>query len=132
MAYLGSQAAISFGGTVYYSLKQLGIQGTTNVVTTEVSSATGAVTKKDAGATNWRVTGSIVIDTGVTQLSALKPGTEAATIAYPEGVGTGKAGHTWTTAVIQDANLVSSVGDHAVLDVVLDCEGDATIAAQGA
>lgn len=132
MGILGSKMLFEFDSTEYYGLTQSDSEGTANVFSTEASTAAGATTHKDAGANSWRVSASVVLETGSTVISALLPGEEAELVYYPEGKVSGAVTMTWTVAMVQSASVSAQVAGHTILDVEFECEGDPTVGTHSA
>lgn len=127
--YTGKNATIEFGGTAFACLNGLTITGSASIPSIECSQETGdAVTHKAVGARDWRVSTTIVLEPGITEVDALKPGTSAAFNAYPGGKLTGQAEFAWTTGIIETAEVANGPSTFTALDVTVQCDGDAAIA----
>ena len=126
----GKNGLVSFGGTLYACNTTQSISGSGSTVSTVCSTdGTGAaITNKTAGAENWTVTTTLVLEgSSSTVPAALDIATSGALIAYPEGDESGQLAYTWTSAVVDQHNVNATPESHMTLDVTFECDGAATI-----
>lgn len=128
--YTGKGAVLDWGGTEFDALTGISIEGSNSVASTEVSTASGTGrTIKSPGPNNHRITTTIVVPKGITEISAFAPGTSAAAVAYPGGNVSGHASLTWAEAVVQNRVIANQTNTHTTLQLTLECTGDPTEAA---
>jgi hypothetical protein len=126
MSVLSAKMMLTFGATDYYCLQQFTWNGQVQISTAECSSATGAETKKEAGAINDNLTFDMLIPkaTYSTVVNALKRGTEATDMAfYPIEDNTGEPEMTATKAIVANSTASGGTSTHNVLSLTLELEG---------
>ena len=131
--FTGELSSFSFGGTEYECLSNYSWSGSIQEAVSRCSSASGAVTYRDAGAEEDTFTFDIILEegaSGVAIVSALKRGTEGAFEFHPEDDSTGFLEFVATNAIITQSNLSGGVDKHAVLSITIGIDGALTI--QGA
>jgi hypothetical protein len=127
----GKNALVSFASTLYPCLTAISITGTNSTASIECSTdGTGAAaTNKAAGANNWTVSGTAVLDAAAHAVpDAFDVGNTGAVIAYPEGDETGALSYTWTTGTISNHVVNSGPSTFMTMDFTIECDGDPTIA----
>jgi hypothetical protein len=126
----GKNAVLSFGGTPYACLTTISINGTNSTASIECSTdGTGAAaTNKAAGANNWTVSTTIVLDAADHAVpAAFDVGTTGAVVAAPEGDAATLLLYTWTTGTVSSHTVTSGASDFMTIDVTLECDGNPAI-----
>lgn len=128
--FLGDKASFSLGGTVYLCLTDFSWSSSVQEAVSRCSSASGAVTHRNVGATDDTFTFNVLLDAGdVDTINELKAGVSGAFEFHPEGDTAANIEFVATSAYSTASGLAGGSESHGVMNITVGIDGTLTVQA---